>query len=157
MNNNKYLAELLCKLNEYIYEKGLPRWLSGKESACQCRRCKRRGFEPWARKTPWSRKWKPTLILLLGKSHGQTSLAGYSPWSHESDMTECPNNNTKSTEHDASVYVTFLLLHVSMVDLHGICKMIVLAVLKIKIKYIYNSPHMARHVYLNMFMCFPPF
>ena len=25
---------------------GLPRWLSGKESACQCRRCKRRGFHP---------------------------------------------------------------------------------------------------------------
>ena len=28
---------------------GLPRWLSGKESTCQCRRC---GFDPWVRKTP---------------------------------------------------------------------------------------------------------
>ena len=27
----------------------LPRWLSGKESACQC---KRQGFEPWDRKIP---------------------------------------------------------------------------------------------------------
>ena len=26
---------------------GLPQWLSAKESACQCRRCKRRGFDPW--------------------------------------------------------------------------------------------------------------
>ena len=26
---------------------GLPRWLRGKESACQCRRC---GFNPWAGK-----------------------------------------------------------------------------------------------------------
>ena len=26
---------------------GLPRWLSGKESACQCRRCK---FDPWVGK-----------------------------------------------------------------------------------------------------------
>ena len=25
---------------------GLPRWLSGKESACHCRRCKRRRFDP---------------------------------------------------------------------------------------------------------------
>ena len=28
---------------------GLPWWLSGKESACQCRRCR---FDPWSRKTP---------------------------------------------------------------------------------------------------------
>ena len=26
---------------------GLPRWLSGKESTCQCRRC---GFNPWVMK-----------------------------------------------------------------------------------------------------------
>ena len=66
MNNNKYLAELLCKLNEYIYEKGLPRWLSGKESACQCRRCKRHGFDPWVGKIPWRRKWQPAPIALMG-------------------------------------------------------------------------------------------
>ena len=32
-----------------IYEMGLPRWLGGKEFAYQCRRCKRRGFDPWVR------------------------------------------------------------------------------------------------------------
>ena len=64
---------------------GLPRWLSGKESACQC---KRHGFDPWVRKTPWRRKWQPTPVFLPGKSHGQWSLAGYSPWGHkESDTT----------------------------------------------------------------------
>ena len=31
----------------------LPRWLSGKESACQCRRCKKCGFSPWVRKISW--------------------------------------------------------------------------------------------------------
>ena len=33
-------------------------------------------------KTPqgWSRKWQPTPVFLPGKSHGQRSLAGYSPW-----------------------------------------------------------------------------
>ena len=36
---------------------GLPRWFSGKESTCQCRRCRRRVFNPWVRKIPWRRKW----------------------------------------------------------------------------------------------------
>ena len=46
-------------------------------------------FNPWVGRIPWRRKWQPTLVLLTGKSHGQRSLAGYSPWGHkESDMTE---------------------------------------------------------------------
>ena len=35
---------------------GLPRWCSGKESACQCKRLKRVGFDPWAGKISW--RWK---------------------------------------------------------------------------------------------------
>ena len=31
---------------------GLHRWLSGKESTCQCRRHRRWGFDPWVRKIP---------------------------------------------------------------------------------------------------------
>ena len=39
--------------------------------------------------TSWRRRWHPTLVLLLGKSHGQRSLVGCSPWGHkESDTTE---------------------------------------------------------------------
>ena len=56
----------------------LPRWLSGKEAACQWRRHK---FDPWVRKIPWKKKWQPTPTFLPGKSHEQRSLAGYSPWS----------------------------------------------------------------------------
>ena len=55
----------------------LPWWLSGKEPACQCRRPR---FKPWVGKFPWRRKWQPTPVFLPGKSHGQRSLAGYSPW-----------------------------------------------------------------------------
>ena len=67
---------------------GLPRWHSGRESACQCRRCKRCGFDPWVGKIPWRRKWQLTAVL-PGKFHGQRNLAGYSPWGcTESDMTE---------------------------------------------------------------------
>ena len=62
---------------------------SGKEPACQCRRCKRNGFNPWVKKVPWKRVWQPTPIFLLGESSGQSSLAGYSPWGcKELDMTE---------------------------------------------------------------------
>ena len=53
--------------------------LSGKESAWQCRRCRRHRFDPWIRKIPWSRKWQPIPLFLPGKFHGQTSLVGYSP------------------------------------------------------------------------------
>ena len=35
------------------------------------------------------RKWQSTPVSLPGKSHGQRSLVGYSPWGHkESNMTE---------------------------------------------------------------------
>ena len=62
---------------------------SGNESACQCRRCKRLRFNPWVRKIPASGKWQTIPVFLPGKSHGQTSLAGYSPWDHKgSDTTE---------------------------------------------------------------------
>ena len=64
--------------NAYI--SGFP---DGSVVACQCRRHKRRGFDPWARKIPWNRKWQPTPVFLPGKSHGQKSLVGYSPWHHK--------------------------------------------------------------------------
>ena len=60
-----------------------------KEPACQCRRYRRHGFNFWIRKIPWRRKWPPTPVCLPGKSYGQRSLAGYSPWCRkESDTTE---------------------------------------------------------------------
>ena len=63
-----------------------PRWLSGKESSCQCWRGR---FDPWVGKIPWRRKWQPTPVFLPGESHGQRSLAGYSSRGHkESDMSK---------------------------------------------------------------------
>ena len=37
---------------------------SGKEPACQCRRQKRSGFDPWIWKIPWRRAWQPTPVFL---------------------------------------------------------------------------------------------
>ena len=70
----------------------LPGGASGKEPACQCRRCKRSGFEPYQEDPlekysslhsrspldPMGIPKIPTPVFLPGKSHGQRSLAGYS-------------------------------------------------------------------------------
>ena len=46
-------------------------------------------FDPCVGKIPWRKAWQPTPVFLPGESHGQRSLAGYSPWGHkELDMTE---------------------------------------------------------------------
>ena len=50
-------------------EAGLPRCLSGKESSCQCSRCRRRRFDPWVKKIPWRRKWQPTPVFFPENSH----------------------------------------------------------------------------------------
>ena len=78
---------------------GFPRWLSGKKTTCQWGR---HGFSPWIGKIPWRGKWQPTPLFLPGKSHGQRSLAVYSPWGRkEPDMTE-------ATEH-AKLFNNYLL------------------------------------------------
>ena len=43
----------------------------------------------WFLFSTWRRQWHPTPVLLPGKSHGQRSLVGCSPWGcEESDTTE---------------------------------------------------------------------
>ena len=47
------------------------------------------GFDPWVEEIPWRKKWQPTPALLSGKSLGQRSLLGYSPWGcKESETAE---------------------------------------------------------------------
>ena len=75
-------------------------WLNGKESACQCRRCRIRGFNTWMGKMPWRRKWQPTLVFLPGKSRRQRSLAGYSPWGRKSIR----HNSATKQQHDRGYY-----------------------------------------------------
>ena len=58
--------------------RGLQGGTSGKEPACQCRKHKRRGFDPWVGKI-WRSTWQPTPVFLPREFHGQGSLVGYSP------------------------------------------------------------------------------
>ena len=58
----------------------------------------RQGFDPWVRKIPW-RAWQPTPAFLPGESHGQRSLAGYSPQGRkESDTTEASQHTCTVTK-----------------------------------------------------------
>ena len=77
-----YINLLYIEINIYIciYIHRLHSWLRGKEPTCQWRRFRRLGFDSRVRKILWRRKWQPTPVFLPGKSHGQRSLVGYSPW-----------------------------------------------------------------------------
>ena len=66
-------------LNQF-FSRLLPQWLRGKEPACNCRRHGKWRLDPWVGKIPGRRKWHPIPVFLPGESHGQSSLAGYSPW-----------------------------------------------------------------------------
>ena len=70
---------------------GFPGGASGEELPASAgdMRCR---FAPWIRKIPGGgrrRAWQPIPVFLPGESHGQRSLAGYSPLGRtESDTTE---------------------------------------------------------------------
>ena len=54
--------------HKLVCNRGVPCWLSGKESTCQCRRP---GFDTWVGKIPWRRKWQLTAVFLPRESLGQ--------------------------------------------------------------------------------------
>jgi len=61
------------------------------------------------RKIPWRKAWQVTPVYLLGKSHGQSSLVGYSLWgSKELNMTAC---SLSTTTRDA-IFRRFILLFI---------------------------------------------
>ena len=50
-----------------------------KNTAAKAGDIKEHRFDPWVGKIPWRRAGQPTPVFLPGESHGQRSLAGYSP------------------------------------------------------------------------------
>ena len=85
-----------------------------KEPICQCRRCKRCRFDPWAWKIPWRRAWQPTPVFLSGEPHGQRRLGGgaYGSRGHkESDTTEALSQTQLSTHTHTQ---TFLYVRLPM-------------------------------------------
>ena len=99
-----WINYLLSYMSSSHY-KGFPGGVTGKESTCQCRRCKRHGFDSWIRNIPWHRKWQPK-VYLPGKSLGQRSLEGYRPWGCKNlDMTEYTHTHTHTHTHTLSLSV----------------------------------------------------
>ena len=103
-DNNENGNSLLYPLpsshhNRFIFPGGV----TGNESACNAQDSRDMGSIPESRRFPWRRAWQPTPVFLLGESHGQRSLVGYSPRGHKGLDT------TEVTEH------TCTNIHVSMV------------------------------------------
>ena len=89
-----------------------------------CLQCWSPGFDPWVRKIPWRRKWQPAPVFLPGESHGQRSLAGYSPWdSKELGTTEQLHFHFSLLMSPACVWVALLQQQWSflLTTCHGCC------------------------------------
>ena len=81
-----YHSSWILSFSSSLFSFGLPSWLRWWRICLQCRRP---GFDPWVRKSPWRRERLPTPVFLLGVFHWQGSLVGYSAWGHRGlDMTE---------------------------------------------------------------------
>ena len=73
---------------------------SGKEFACQCRRCRGRRFDPWVGTNPLEEEMSTHSSILAGKIPWKRSLAGYSLWGpKESDTTEHTHTHAHAHTH----------------------------------------------------------
>ena len=67
--------------------RGLPRALVVKNPLVRAGDITDTGSVPGSERSPGGGHGNPTPVFLPGESHGQRSLAGYSPWGHkESDL-----------------------------------------------------------------------
>ena len=67
----------------------------------------------------WRRKWQPTPVLLPGKSCGQRSMVGYSPWGcKESDMTERLKKKSQSKNGQKNLNRHFSKENIQMAKRH---------------------------------------
>jgi len=73
----------LHSIGDWHFQYFFPHSSVGKESACSAGDL---GLIPGLGRSP-EKEIQPTTVFLPGKSHGQRSLVGYSPWGHESDTT----------------------------------------------------------------------
>ena len=85
---------------------GPPRLPSGKESTCQAEDMQEAQVQSlgWEDPPKKKKKWQPTPVFLPGKSQGQRSLVGYSPWGHRrvdsvTKITIMEYNLQKNTDH----------------------------------------------------------
>ena len=84
-SHNEFHNPVFIPINSCIYDLIVP---GGSEDKASAYNVGDPGSIP-GRKISWRRKWLPTPVFLPGKSHGQRTLVGCSPWGHkELDTTE---------------------------------------------------------------------
>ena len=121
-----------------------------KKSPCQCRKCKRCKFNPWVRKTPWSRKWYSTPVFWPGKFHGQRNLVGYSPWG-------CKEHGG-STEHIINLWKINLEYRMGFIIRKSELKSVFQNLLGIKMRFFkYEKSRTICFIYTIMKHTFKPF
>ena len=101
---------LLQWISPLLLHLRLPRWLSDKESACQCRRF---GFHPWVGRIHWRRKWQPTPVFSPGTSHGQRILVSYRLWGHKRVRHDSMTKTTTTTTYLVRFIPKYLILLVA--------------------------------------------
>ena len=75
---------------------GLPWWLSGKESTCQCRRC---GSDPWVGTIPLEKETAIHSNTLAWEIPDRGAWKGYGVWSHKESGTIQGLKNSNSLRH----------------------------------------------------------
>ena len=78
MNDKKIAGKDVLKI-ACVFFFSVPGGSRGKNSTFQYRRHKRHKLDPWVGKILWRKAQQPIPGFLPGESHGQRSLAGYSP------------------------------------------------------------------------------
>ena len=105
LQHNETFMNHFCGLIRCL--SSLPWWLSGKESACQCRRP---GFNPWVGKIPWRKAWLRTPVFLPRESQGQRlrsmgSQRGGHSWAKN---TSTSTSETRLWNSKAEVILKFM-------------------------------------------------
>ena len=101
-----------CRFIRHLDSNGktlaFPDGASSKESACQCRRCKRLGFDLWIWKVTWSRKWYP-MPNSMGRGAWQSVVHGASEsWAWLNTHTYTVDSSGKTLPYQQANWITKL-------------------------------------------------
>ena len=64
---------------------------------------------PQWKRCPGEGKWQPTAVVLPGKSHGQRSLVGYSPWGRKRVRHDLVSKQQQLTLSQNILYLFMIL------------------------------------------------
>ena len=87
-----------------MFSLGFPASASGKEAACQCRKCKRCRFNPLTGKIPWRKAWQPTPVFLPGES----------PWTEEPGRLQSMRSRRVGHVRQAHIYMYIQYVYICM-------------------------------------------